>query len=93
MLDTSYGFNNLLKEVSIHSLRDINTSQDSKKSFSKTLMLAKKLAQRSKDLLVLSVSTLTLQKYPNFILFLSDQLQQSERIEIVLGSFCLFKYF
>ena len=31
MLDTSYGFNNLLKEVFIQSFRDINISQDSKR--------------------------------------------------------------
>lgn len=50
MLDTSYGFNNLLKEVTPISHRDTNISQDSKKSSSKTSTHAKKSAAKSKGL-------------------------------------------
>ena len=56
MLDTSYGFNNLLKEVTILLSRDTNTSQASNKLFLKTLQLANKSALKSKDHLVLMVS-------------------------------------
>lgn len=47
MLDTSYGFNNLLKEVLLPPLRDTNTSPDSKKSSSKTSMPARTSAPKS----------------------------------------------
>lgn len=51
MLDTSYGFNNLLKEVPLLTYsRDISTSQASKKLYSKTLTPVKKLAPKSSDL-------------------------------------------
>jgi len=49
MLDTSYGFNNLLKEVLRGRPRDINTSQDLKKLSSRTSTPAKKSAPKSKD--------------------------------------------
>ena len=49
MLDTSYGFNNLLKEVPNLSLRDINTSVDSMKLSSETSLPAKRSALKSKD--------------------------------------------
>lgn len=55
MLDTSYGFNNLLKEVPSVPLRDTNTSQDSRKSFSKTSMPARRSVPKSRDLLDPSV--------------------------------------
>jgi hypothetical protein len=49
MLDTSYGFNNLLKEVPPIPLRDTNTSQGSKKSFLRTSMPARRSVPKSKD--------------------------------------------
>lgn len=50
MLDTSYGFNNLLKEVLSFSIifRDINTSQDFNKLFLKILMHANKSVPKLK---------------------------------------------
>ena len=59
MLDTSYGFNNLLKEVSNIWPRDINTSPDLRKSSSRTLPPAKKSAPKSKGHLDPSVSPST----------------------------------
>ena len=50
MLDTSYGFNNLLKEVHISTFRDTNTSQVSKKLYSGTSMRAKKSPPKSNAL-------------------------------------------
>jgi hypothetical protein len=50
MLDTSSGFNNLLKEVTKIPSRDTNISQDSKKLYSKTSLPAKKSALRSRGL-------------------------------------------
>jgi hypothetical protein len=58
MLDTSYGFNNLLKEVTLHIFRDINTSLVSKKLSSRTSMLVKKSPPKLNDLLDLSVLAL-----------------------------------
>lgn len=51
MLDTSYGFNNLLKEVKLHLMwfRDTNTSLDLKKSSWKISMLANKSVPKLKD--------------------------------------------
>lgn len=52
MLDTSYGFNNLLKEVKIQLfLRVINISQASKKLFLRISMHVKKSALRLSALL------------------------------------------
>ena len=48
MLDTSYGFNNLLKEVPRLTSRDTNTSLASKKSSSRTSMLAKTSVPKSR---------------------------------------------
>lgn len=50
MLDTSQGFNNLLKEVHTSSLRATNTSLDFRKSFSRTSTPARKSAPRSSAL-------------------------------------------
>lgn len=50
MLDTSYGFNNLLKEVSISTFRATSTSLASKKLYSRTSMPAKKSAPKSNAL-------------------------------------------
>lgn len=47
MLDTSYGFNNLLKEVCISTFRDISTSLALKKLYSRTSMPARKSAPKS----------------------------------------------
>lgn len=47
MLDTSYGFNNLLKEVHISTFRDTNTSPVLKKLYSRTSMRAKKSPPKS----------------------------------------------
>lgn len=47
MLDTSYGFNNLLKEVPLSPSRDTNTSPDLKKSSSKTSTPARKSVPKS----------------------------------------------
>jgi hypothetical protein len=59
MLDTSYGFNNLLKEVSMHRLfRAINISQASKKLFLRISMHVKKLALKLSALLDLMVNIL-----------------------------------
>lgn len=60
MLDTSYGFNNLLKEVKLYSLwfRDTNTSVDLKKSSWKILMHANKSVLKSKDPLDHMVSSI-----------------------------------
>ena len=48
MLDTSYGFNNLLKEVRVTRARDINTSPDLRKSSSRTSAPARRSAPKSK---------------------------------------------
>ena len=59
MLDTSYGFNNLLKEV-IHFIslfRGINISQVSNRLSLKTLTLVKKLQAKLKDPLAPMVNT------------------------------------
>ena len=56
MLDTSYGFNNLLKEVTILLSRDTNTSQASNKSYSRTSQPVNKSVPRSKDHMVPMVS-------------------------------------
>lgn len=68
MLDTSYGFNNLLKEVPSLSFRDINTSRVSKKLFSRISVPVKRSAPKSKDHSDLSVSTQHLRKIQNFLL-------------------------
>ena len=62
MLDTSYGFNNLLKEVRLFSPRDTNTTPASKKSSSRISMPARKSAEKSKDLSDPSVLTTHPQK-------------------------------
>ena len=49
MLDTSYGFNSLLKEVKLASFRVTSISPDSKRLCLKTSMLAKKSPPRSND--------------------------------------------
>ena len=58
MLDTSYGFNNLLKEVNMLILRVINIFQALKKLYSRTSQLANKSVPRSKDHLALMVRIL-----------------------------------
>ena len=61
MLDTSYGFNNLLKEVRSPSsyLRATNTTPASKKSSSKISMPANKSVPKSNDPSDLMVTSLT----------------------------------
>ena len=68
MLDTSYGFNNLLKEVSLTTFRDTNTSPASKKLSSRTSMPAKRSAPKLKDRSDPSVSTHHPQKNQHFLL-------------------------
>ncbi len=61
MLDTSYGFNNLLKEVCSSSsfLRATNTTPALKKSSSKISMHANKSVPKSNDLSDLMVTSIT----------------------------------
>ena len=47
MLDNSYGFNNLLKEVHLSTFRDTSTSPVSKKLYSGTSTPAKKSPPKS----------------------------------------------
>ena len=60
MLDTSYGFNNLLKEVCSPSsyLRATNTTPALKKSSSKISMPANKSVPKSNDLSDLMVTSI-----------------------------------
>jgi len=90
MLDTSYGFNNLLKEVCSHSFRDINTSPVSKKLSSKTSMPAKRSAPKLKDLSDPSVSSQYQQKIQCYLLSVLSSLEALER---QAESFAIFKSF
>lgn len=91
MLDTSYGFNNLLKEVTHSPLRDTNISLVSKKSSSKTSTPAKKYAPKSKDLSVPSVTLpYTSKLYPLFLLPSASVETKRERQEDLGKDFGLF---
>lgn len=90
MLDTSYGFNNLLKEVQYTLLRDTNISQASNKSFLKISLHAKTSVPRSKDHWDPLVSQTSMQK--SHWSFLSAAVSPWA-LEIDCEPFAIFKSF
>ena len=78
MLDTSYGFNNLLKEVVSVTFRGTNISPVFKKSSSRTSMPAKKSAPKSKGPSAPSVITTTFQRLTYFQLVFSESVEDQE---------------
>ena len=71
MLDTSYGFNNLLKEVTrLFIFRVISTFQVLRKWSSGTLTPVRKLVPKSKDHLDLMVTINAYRHMPIYLLFI-----------------------